>query len=77
MRKTWTNEKDDSLIRLIPAGEFVMRSTIAQTKEAKRMDKGGSQFPLVHETPQFRADIDKFYLNSRDLALRFAIDVLN
>jgi formylglycine-generating enzyme len=62
MTETWTNEKDSSLMRLIPAGEFIMGSTTEQTEAAKRMDKAGPQFPLLHETPQFRAKIDNFYL---------------
>ncbi len=63
MRETWTNEKDSSLMRLIPAGEFIMGSTIEQTEAAKRMDKAGPQFPLLHETPQFHAKTDDFYLS--------------
>ena len=50
-------------MRLIPAGEFIMGSTIEQTEAAKRMDKAGPQFPLLHETPQFCAKIDDFYLS--------------
>lgn len=49
-------------MRLIPAGEFIMGSTVEQTEAAKRMDKAGPQFPLLHETPQFRATSDNFYL---------------
>ncbi|MFN2541623.1 MAG: formylglycine-generating enzyme family protein [Chthoniobacterales bacterium] len=49
-------------MRLIPAGEFVMGSTREQTEAAKRMDKAGPQFPLLHETPQSCAKIDNFYL---------------
>ena len=45
-----------------------MGSTIEQTEAAKRMDKAGPQFPLLHETPQFRAMIDNFY---------FGLDVTN
>jgi formylglycine-generating enzyme required for sulfatase activity len=63
MSETWTNEKDGSLMRLIPAAEFIMGSTIEQTEAAKRLDKDGPQFPLLHETPQFRAKIDNFYLS--------------
>jgi hypothetical protein len=63
MPENWTNEKDASLMRLIPAGEFIMGSTIEQTEAAKRMDKAGAQFPLLHETPQFRANIETFYLS--------------
>jgi formylglycine-generating enzyme len=40
-----------------------MGSTREQTEAAKRMDKAGPQFPLLHETPQFRAKIDDFYLS--------------
>jgi sulfatase modifying factor 1 len=63
MTETWTNEKDGSLMRLIPAGEFIVGSTREQTEAAKRMDKAGLQFPLLHETPQFRVYIDNFYLS--------------
>ena len=62
MSQTWTNQKDGSLMRLIPAGEFIMGSTLEQTEAAKHMDNAGPQFPLSHETPQFRAKIDSFYL---------------
>ena len=62
MTESWTNEKDGSLMQLIPTGEFIMGSTREQTETAKAMDKAGPQFPLLHETPQFRAKIDNFYL---------------
>jgi formylglycine-generating enzyme required for sulfatase activity len=61
--ETWTNPRDDSLMRLIPAGEFIMGSTPEQIARAKAMDKDGPQFPLLHETPQLRAKIDNFYLS--------------
>ena len=63
MTQTWTNEKDGSPMRLIPAGEFIMGSTREQTEDAKRMDKAGPQFPLLHETPQFRANTENFYVS--------------
>ncbi|MGB9475505.1 MAG: SUMF1/EgtB/PvdO family nonheme iron enzyme [Candidatus Udaeobacter sp.] len=63
MIESWTNEKDRSVMRLIPAGESLMGSTIEQTEAAKRMDKAGPQFPLRHETPQFHAHLDNFYLS--------------
>jgi len=63
MTESWTNEKDGSPMRLIPAGEFIMGSVIEQTEEAKRMDKAGAQFPLLHETPRFHPMIDNFYLS--------------
>jgi formylglycine-generating enzyme required for sulfatase activity len=61
--ETWTNPRDRSLMRLIPAGEFIMGSALEQTEAAKAMDKAGPQFPLLHETPQFHAYIDNFYLS--------------
>jgi len=39
-----------------------MGSTTEQTEAAKRMDKAGPQFPLLHETPQFRAQLGNFYV---------------
>jgi formylglycine-generating enzyme required for sulfatase activity len=61
--ETWINEKDGSLMRLIPAGEFIMGSTREQTETAKRMDKAGPQFALLHEMPQFHAKVDNYYLS--------------
>src|SRR6266699_864784 len=61
--ETWTNPRDGSLMRLIPAGESIMGSTPEQIAAAKAMDKDGPQFPLLHETPQFRAFTDDFYLS--------------
>jgi formylglycine-generating enzyme required for sulfatase activity len=62
--ETWTNEKDGSLMRLVPAGPFVMGSTVEQTEAAKGMDKAGPQFALLHETPQFTARTNAFYLSA-------------
>jgi formylglycine-generating enzyme required for sulfatase activity len=61
--ETWTNPEDGSLMRLIPAGEFIMGSTREQTEAAKAMEKAGPQFPLLHETPRFRVMLDNFYLS--------------
>lgn len=63
MTDTWKNEKDGSLMRLIPAGEFLMGSTREQIEAAMAMDKAGPEFPLLHETPQFRVKLDNFYLS--------------
>jgi formylglycine-generating enzyme required for sulfatase activity len=61
--ESWTNDRDGSLMRLIAAGESIMGSTPEQIAAAKAMDKDGPQFPLLHETPQFRAFTDDFYLS--------------
>ena len=50
-------------MRIVPAGEFIMGSTREQIDGAIAMDKDGPQFPLLHETPQFRAKIGNFYLS--------------
>jgi formylglycine-generating enzyme required for sulfatase activity len=62
--KTWRNGRDGSLLRLIPAGEFTMGSTREQIEAAIAMDKDGPQFALLHETPQFRAWTDDFYIGA-------------
>ncbi|MGH8165340.1 MAG: formylglycine-generating enzyme family protein, partial [Rhodanobacteraceae bacterium] len=62
LSETWTNPRDRSLLRLIPAGDFTMGSTREQVAAAIAMDKDGPQFPLLHETPQFPAFADDFYL---------------
>lgn len=61
--ETWKNERDRSLLRLIPAGEFTIGSTLDQIEAAIAMDKDGPQFPLLHETPQFRALLPDFYIS--------------
>lgn len=60
---TWINPKDGSIMRRIPAGEFVMGSTPEQVEEAIAMDKDGPLFALHHECPQFRAFTSDFYLS--------------
>jgi formylglycine-generating enzyme required for sulfatase activity len=59
----WVNPRDNSVMRLIPAGEFVMGSTPEQIEAARLMDIYGSQFTLLDELPQFRAFLPDFYLS--------------
>lgn len=56
----WVNPKDCSVMRLIPAGEFMMGSTLEQIEAARLMDIGGHEFTLLDETPQFRASVPAF-----------------
>jgi len=53
--ETWTNPRDDSLMRVITAGPFVMGSTQEDIASAVRMHKDGGSFALLHESPQFEA----------------------
>ncbi len=57
------NSKDGSVMRLIPAGEFIMGSTPDQIEAARLMDIGGHEFLLLDELPQFRAFLPDFYLS--------------
>lgn len=57
------NPTDGSVMRLIPAGEFIMGSTPEQIEAARHMDIYGSQFTLLDELPQFRAFLPDFYLS--------------
>ena len=54
------NPKDGSVMRLIPAGEFIMGSTPAQIEAARLMDIGGHEFTLLDELPQFHAFLPDF-----------------
>lgn len=51
------------MLRLIPAGEFIMGSTPEQIEAARLMDIGGHEFTLLDELPQFRAWLPDFYLS--------------
>jgi formylglycine-generating enzyme required for sulfatase activity len=51
------------LLRLIPAGEFIMGSTPEQIEAARLMDINGHEFTLLDELPQFRAWLPDFYLS--------------
>jgi formylglycine-generating enzyme required for sulfatase activity len=56
------NPVDGSVLRLIPAGEFIMGSTPEQIEAARLMDIYGSEFTLLDELPQFRPFLPDFYL---------------
>jgi len=58
-----TNPVDGSVMRLIPAGEFIMGSTPEQIEAARLMDIGGHEFSLLDELPQFSAYLPDFYLS--------------
>lgn len=57
------NHRDGSKLLLIPAGEFIMGSTLEQIEAARLMDIYGSEFLLLDELPQFRAFLPDFYLS--------------
>jgi formylglycine-generating enzyme required for sulfatase activity len=57
------NPKDGSVMRLIPAGEFIMGSTPEQIEAARLMDIGGHEFTLLDELPQFRTHLPDVYLS--------------
>jgi len=61
--ETWTNPRDGSSLRLIPAGPFLMGSTQDEIEAAMRMHKDGPAFALLHETPQFEAWRPAFYIS--------------
>lgn len=56
------NPADGSVLRLIPAGEFIVGSTPEQIEAARHMDINGHEFTLLDELPQFRAWLPDFYL---------------
>ena len=62
MLEVLVNPKDCSVMRLIPAGEFIMGSTPEQVEVARLLDIGGHEFTLLDETPQFRPSIPAFYM---------------
>ncbi len=59
---THINPKDGSVLRLIPAGEFIMGSTLEQIEAARLIDIGGHEFMLLDELPQFRVFVPDFYI---------------
>jgi formylglycine-generating enzyme required for sulfatase activity len=61
-KATIANPKDGTVLRLIPAGQFIMGSTPAQIEAARLMDIGGHEFLLLDELPQFRAYAPDFYI---------------
>jgi iron(II)-dependent oxidoreductase len=62
--ETWTNPKDELVMRLVPVGEFIMGSTPEDIEAARRMDTDGPRFNLRHETPQFRTFLPAFYMSA-------------
>lgn len=62
--ETWTNPEDGSVMRLVPAGEFIMGSTAENIESARQMDADGARFDLRHETPQFRDFLPAFYMSA-------------
>jgi formylglycine-generating enzyme required for sulfatase activity len=61
--ETWTNLRDGSSMRLIPAGPFLMGSTQDEIEAAMRMHKEGPAFALLHETPQFETWRPDLYIS--------------
>jgi hypothetical protein len=61
--ESWINPRDGSVVRLIPAGEFIMGSTQAQIEAARLMDISGHEFTLLDELPPFRALVPDYYVN--------------
>jgi iron(II)-dependent oxidoreductase len=59
----WINPIDHSVMRLIPAGQFVMGSTPEQIEEARHLDISGQEFSLLDELPQFCPTLPAFYLS--------------
>jgi formylglycine-generating enzyme required for sulfatase activity len=62
--ETWPNPKDGSVMRLVPAGEFIMGSTPEDIEAARQMDGDGPRFDLRHEAPQFRTFLSSFYMSA-------------
>jgi formylglycine-generating enzyme required for sulfatase activity len=59
---TWINPVDESVMRLIPAGEFAMGSTPEEIEAAERLDPDRPHSGLREETPRCRVFVPAFYL---------------
>jgi len=59
----WRNPIDQSVMRLIPAGQFIMGSTPEQIEEARHLDIGGEEFSLLDELPQFYPCLPNYYIS--------------
>jgi len=57
-----SNSRDGSLLRLVPAGPFIMGSTAAEIEAARAMDHDGELFFLGHERPRFSPFVRAFYI---------------
>ncbi len=71
------NPTDGSVLRLIPAGEFIMGSTPEQAEAARMMDIGGHEFLLLDEQPQFRAFAPDFYMSEHVVTNEQFVKFLN
>ena len=60
---TWTNPRDGSLMRLIPAGDFVMGSSPEEIEQAMRLDNDAAAYRFENEMPQFRARVVTYYIS--------------
>ena len=59
----WRNPIDQSVMRLIPAGQFIMGSTPEQVEEARHLDIGGEEFSLLDELPQLHPFLPNYYVS--------------
>ena len=60
---TWENSIDHSLMRVIPAGDFIMGSTSDQVAFAHSLDPDSDLFPLVDETPAFVGQLPAYSIS--------------
>ncbi len=58
----FVNGRDQSWMRLVPAGKAIFGSTRAEIENAVRLDKDGELFSLENETPQFEAFLQSYYI---------------
>ncbi len=61
--ETFINPRDGSIMRLVPAGDFIMGSTPEDIENARKMDEDGPGFTLL-ESPQFGLFVPSFYMSA-------------